>query len=87
VSVMEERRIENIKYYNIGAIFALIALVLKVLPEEYERVLLEFGTSWGGWWFSLVDSAYLIFLALGIAAMGKAYNYNFKLWPSSKNED
>ncbi|MCP3688964.1 MAG: hypothetical protein GY784_11160 [Gammaproteobacteria bacterium] len=84
---MEERRIENIKYYNIGAIFTLIALVLKVLPEEYERVLLEFGVSWGGWWFSLVDSAYLIFLALGIAAMAKAYNYNHKLWPSSKNED
>ena len=81
MSAMEEKRIENIKYYNIGAILNLIALVLLMLPEEYEKELFELGSPLGTWWLSLVDSAYLIFLFLGIAAMAKAYNYKHKLWP------
>jgi hypothetical protein len=84
---MEERRIENIKYYNIGATLVLIALVLFMLPEEYERELFELGAPLGAWWFSFVDSAHLIFLFLGMAAMAKAYNYKHRLWPGSKHED
>jgi hypothetical protein len=84
---MEERKIENIKYFNIGAIFNSIALILLFLTKVYEDEMLEFGSTWGNWWHSFVDSAYLIFLALGIAAMAKAFNYNHVIWPNSKHED
>ena len=84
---MEERRIENIKYFNIGAILNSIALTLLFLSTVFEGEMLEFGSTWGGWWYSFVDSAYLIFAALGIAAMAKATNYKHMIWPSSKDED
>jgi hypothetical protein len=84
---MEERRIENIRYFNIGVILNSIALILMFLTNVYEDEMLEFGSAWGGWWYSFVDSAYLIFLALGIAAMAKATNYKHKIWPNSKEED
>lgn len=84
---MEERKIENIRYFNIGMILNLIALTLMLLPQEYEEELLKIGSMWGGWWYSFVDSAHLIFIALGIAAIAKSQNYKYKLWLSSKDED
>jgi len=84
---MEEGKIQNIKYFNIGAILNLIALILFFLTKLFGDEMLEFGSAWGSWWYSFVDSAYLIFGALGIAAMAKATNYKHMIWPNSKEGD
>jgi len=81
---MEERKIENIKYFNIGLFLNSIALILMFLTKVYEGEMLEIGSTWGGWWYSFVNSGYLVFLALGIAAMAKATNYKKIIWSNSK---
>ena len=84
---MEQRIIENSKYFSIGVILNSIALILMFLTKVYEDEMLESGSTWGGWWYSFVDSTYLIFLALGIAAMAKATNFRRMIWPNSKEGD
>ncbi len=84
---MEERRIENITYFNIGAVLNSVGLILFVLPQKFENELIAFGSRWGGWWYSLIDSAPIIFVLLGSAAMAKAFNYKHMIWPNSKNQD
>jgi hypothetical protein len=84
---MEERKIENIGYFNVGAILNSIALMLFILPQEYEKALLTFGSKWGYWWYHLVDSVPIILALLGSAALMKAFNYKGSIWPSSKPRD
>ena len=78
--IMEFKKIENIRYFNIAAILLLISLTLQLLPEQYKIELMRFGVSWGSWWLTLVDSSHLFFLFGGIAAMCKAINYNKPFW-------
>ncbi len=84
---MEEKIIERPGYYNLGAVLLLIAVGLLALPPEYEKLIVDLGSGWGNWWFHLVDSAHLIFGALGATAIAKAYNYKNLVWPNSNKKD